>query len=106
MEPNRDMLMDIFRMTKENNQILHSMRRRALIGGILKFVIWTALIVAPIWFYMTYLNATVQNLLHTVDEMRNTGTQAQTQFSSLEKSWNDFESKLPAFMQGTTTKAK
>jgi hypothetical protein len=106
MEPNREMLADIFKMVKENNHMLHSMRRRALIGGLLKFVIWTILFVAPIWFYMTYLNASVQNMLHTVDQVRSTGNQAQTQLNSFADSLKELESKLPAFMQGSTTKAK
>jgi hypothetical protein len=106
MEPNREMLTDIFKMVKENNQILHAMRRRALLGGVLKFIIWTILLIAPIWFYMTYLNATVQNMLHTVDQMRSTGASAQTQLDSFVDTLKELESKLPAFMQGSTTKVK
>ena len=104
MDPNRDMLVDIFKMTKENNQILHGMRRRAMIGGLLKFVIWTALLLAPIWFYMTYLNASVQKMLATFNQLQTTGADAQAQISAFQKSIIDLEAKIPGFSHATSTK--
>jgi hypothetical protein len=103
MEPNRDMLVDIYKMVKENNHMLHSMRRRALIGGLLKFIIWTLLIVAPFWFYMTYLNTSVQQILSTFKQMQATGANAQSQLEAFQKSITDLENKIPGFPHATST---
>ena len=99
MDPNRQLIEETNRLVKDNNRMLHAMRRHALWGGIFKFIFWTAILVAPIWFYMTYLNATVEKMLHTIDAIQGTNTKAQAQLGNFEQTWKDLESKLPAFMQ-------
>ena len=98
MPPNAD-FQEIHRLVRENNRMLHAMRRNSFVGGILKFIIYAALLLAPLWFYMTYLNDTVQKMLRTVDQLQGTSVQAQTQLGSFEATWKQFESKLPGFMQ-------
>lgn len=100
------MMNAIFKMTKENNDLLHSMRRRAFLGGLLKFVIWTALLVAPIWFYMTYLNQSVQNVMQAVVQMQQTGTNVQANFTNLQNSLKQLESKIPGFSSASQTTTK
>jgi hypothetical protein len=80
------MLVDIFKMVKDNNHMLHTMRRHALIGGLLKFALWSALIIAPIWFYMTYLNANVQKMVTMYNQLQVTGADAQAQLQAFQKS--------------------
>ena len=72
--------------------MLHTMRRNAFWGGILKFILYALLLTAPIWFYLTYLNGAVQNLLQAVNKVEGTGQAAQSQFSGLEQAWQNFES--------------
>jgi hypothetical protein len=103
MEPNRDMLVDIFKMVKENNQMLHAMRRRAFVGGFLKVIILTTLIVTPIWFYMTYLDSTVQDILQTVQKMQDAGSSAQQQLNGIQSIWDNLQGKFPSFMSGSST---
>lgn len=43
---------ELKRLTEENNRILKAMRRDALIGSIVKTLIWVALIVASYYFTM------------------------------------------------------
>ncbi|MDP3645473.1 MAG: hypothetical protein Q8R25_00075 [bacterium] len=97
MDPNREMMNDIYKMTKENNQMLHGMRRRALIGGLLKFIIWTVLLLAPIWFYMAYLNDSVQKIMSTFSQVQATGASAQVQLDAFQKTIRDLQSKIPGF---------
>jgi len=103
MDPYQGQQQEIYRLVRENNQMLHKMRRHAFWGGIFKFIFWTAILIAPLWFYMTYLNATVEKMLRTVDQIQGTGAKAQAQIGSFESAWKQFESKLPSFWQGPTS---
>ena|ERR1700690_2277394 len=87
-------LQEMYRLTKENNRMLHAMRRSAFWGGLLKFILYAVLLVAPIWFYLTYINGTVQNLVQAIDKIEGTGQAAQTQFTGLEASWKQLEARF------------
>ena len=63
-------------------------------GGVFKIVFWAAILLAPIWFYMTYLDATVQRMLHTIEQIQGTGAKAQAQMSGFETMWKDFQAKF------------
>ncbi len=88
------MQQEMYRLTQENNRMLHKMRRNALWGGIFKFVIWGIILLAPIWFYMTYLSATVERMVKTVEQIQGTGAKAQAQMSGFETMWKDFQAKF------------
>lgn len=94
---------ETYRLAKENNRMLHKMRRHAFWGGIIKFVFWTAILLAPVWFYMTYLNATVERMLHTIDQLQGTSAKAQAQMGSFESMWKEFESKFSGFGPASST---
>ena len=87
-------LQELKRLTEDNNRMLHAMRRNAFWGGLIKFVIYAALLLAPIWFYMTYLDATVQRMLNTFNQVQGTGAKASAQFSDFENMWKEFQSKF------------
>jgi len=93
---------EMYRLTQENNRMLRAMRRSAFWGGIVKFILYALLLLAPIWFYMTYLNGAVQNLIQTMNRIEGTGEQAQSQFNGIEASWQQFEAKF-GFGSATTT---
>lgn len=99
----QQLLQETYRLARENNRMLHAMRRNAFWGGLLKFIIYAALLSAPIWFYMTYLNDSVQRMMRAIDSMQQTGVKAQEQISGFEEAWNNLQTKLPAFMRATTT---
>ena len=96
-------MQEMYRLTKDNNRMLRAMRRNAFWGGILKFFIYAALLAAPIWFYMSYLAPVVNSMLQTEQQLQGTSAKAQAQFGSLQASWQQFESKLPSFMQPATS---
>jgi hypothetical protein len=102
MEPanNDQLLREIYRLTRENNELMHRARRSAFFWGFVKFLIYAAFLLAPIWFYVTYLNGTVQQMLQAVDKIEGVNTQAQNQFQGLQVAWQQFEAR---FGTSTTT---
>src|SRR3989344_1236227 len=94
---------EIYRLRRENNKMLHSIRRNALWGGILKFVLYLLFLLGPIWFYMTYLNGSVQQMLKTMNQIQGTGVKAQEQLGAFQEAWKQFQEKLPAFMHAPTS---
>ena len=100
METNHDQTQEeVYRLVKENNKMLHGMRRRAFFGGIFKLVFWIALIVAPIWFYQTYLSPVVGSMLKSMNQLGYAGTNAQLQFKELQNILQKFQSQIPAVFQ-------
>ncbi len=87
-------LQEMLEMTRENNRMLHKMRRNAFWGGIIKFLIYAALLLAPIWFYMTYLNDTVQRMMNTINQMQGTSAKAQAQFGDFSAMWKEIQAKF------------
>ena len=90
---------ELLRLTRETNQMLHSMRRNAFLGGLFKFIIYAILFAAPIWFYMTYVSASVDNLLGAVNKLNGTGATVVTNVNGIEVQLKKLESYLPSFMQ-------
>lgn len=97
------MVQETYRLAKENNQMLHKMRRNAFWGGLFKFVFYLfVLVVAPLWLYSAYLQPLVQSMQQTMGQVQGTNAQVQAQFGSLQSAWKQFESKLPGFGSTTT----
>lgn len=101
MESNHDQTQEeIYRLVKENNHMLHSMRRSAFWGGVFKVIFWLAIIIAPIWFYSAYLAPVVQSFQQTINQVQGTGAKAQVQLDSfqdmLKRFSSQFKSDTPA----------
>ena len=94
MPPNQD-LQEILRLTKENNHMLHKMRRNALWGGILKFILYAVLFVAaPLWLYATYLGPMMEQVLDTYNQVQGTGAKAKAQFSGIQNVIDQFKNQF------------
>ena len=96
MDPMHDQQQEIYRLVKENNHMLHSMRRNALWGGIFKFIFWAIIFIAPLWFYMTYLAPVVQDMVKTVQQVQGTSAKAQAQFGSFQEMLKQLQQKFPS----------
>ena len=94
MEPTQNTQQEIYRLVKENNRMLHAMRRNAFWGGLIKFIIYAALLLAPIWLYLQYLAPVVNEALKTMQQIQGTGAKAQTQFGDFSTMLKEFQSKL------------
>ncbi len=99
----RTQVEQILKLTKENNRMLHSMRRNAWLGGIIKLLVWTGFIIIPLWFYMQYLAPMMGSLMQTLDQlqkMQGAGTQVQAQFSDLNATLGKLKEQFPQFFSG------
>jgi predicted PurR-regulated permease PerM len=104
MDPlNTEAIHEILKLTKENNQMLHAMRRHAFLAGLFKLIVYIILFAAPIWFYMTYVSDSVDNLINALNKVQGTTSAAQAKFNSVEAAIKDVQSRLPAFMQPSTS---
>jgi hypothetical protein len=57
----RDLLEENIELARENNKILKAMRRDALIGGLLKTIIWVVFLVVSIYFTIQYLDPLISS---------------------------------------------
>ena len=78
-----DKMDELLRLTKENNRMLHSMRRNAWLGGIFKLVMWVVLFIVPLWLYLQYVAPMMAGMLETYQQLQGTSAQAQTQFGQM-----------------------
>lgn len=89
-------MQEMYRMTRENNRMLHSMRRNAFLGGIIKILVYGALVLVPLWFYYQYFGPVLEQMLHTMQQIQGTSTQAQSQFGQFQDMWQKFEQQFKA----------
>jgi predicted PurR-regulated permease PerM len=96
---------DIERLVRENNKMLHSMRRNAFLGGIFKICLYLAFLLVPLWFYATYISGTVDNLVSTMNKVQGMNPQAQAQFSALQDLLKRVQANVPDFLKSATSSA-
>lgn len=97
MEVNDQTLTELVRLTRDNNRILHKMRRNAFWGGLIKLIIYGLIfIAAPLWIYATYLAPITEQLLDTYSQVQGTGAQAQAQISQLQDLFDKFKIQFPS----------
>ncbi len=94
-----DKLAEILRLTKENNRMLHKMRRNAFLGSILKFIVWAAFVIIPLWLYMQYLAPVMTSMIETMNQVQGTGAKAQAQFGDLNASLQKLQAQFPQYFQ-------
>lgn len=94
---------EIYKLVRENNKMLHAMRRHAMWGGVFKFLIYALFLLGPLWFYMTYINGTVQQLLKTVNQVQEVGSEAQAQVGGFGEQLKQFGAKISALLRSPTS---
>lgn len=88
------LLRETHRLVEENNKLLRKMRRSALVHTIVWFIIYAAIIAAPIWFYVTYLDGAMQKVLETYDSLQGGGSQVSQQYEGLQDAIGDLRARL------------
>lgn len=83
---------EILRLTKENNKMLHSMRRNAFWGGLFRFVMWIGFIIIPLWLYMQYVAPMMADMLEMYENLQGTSASAQAQFGQMSQYLEQFKS--------------
>jgi hypothetical protein len=94
--PEGGKLEEIYRLTKENNKMLHTMRRNAFLHGLVKFLMYAAIILIAGWFYLNYIAPVMIQMLETLNKIQGASSQAQGQLSQ----WTSQLEKLKAFIPG------
>lgn len=95
----RTQLEQVLRLAKDNNRMLHAMRRSAWLGGILKLVLWAAFIIVPFWLYMQYLAPVMTSAMQTMQQIQGTGAKAQAQFGDLNAAMQKLQEQFPQYFQ-------
>ena len=97
MDPNQQRMEELLRLTKENNRMLHSMRRHAFWGGLIKILLYAGLfVILPFWLYMTYLAPVLESTMETMNQIQGTGAKAQAQFGSFQDMLKQLQDKIPS----------
>jgi hypothetical protein len=89
-----EMLKETYRLTLENNRMLRAMRRSAFWGGVIRFVIYAALLIVPLWFYLTYLAPIMRDMLEMYSQVQGTGARASAQFSDFQNMLKQYQELL------------
>mgnify|MGYP003393357634 CR=1 FL=1 len=92
IEYEQDKLDEILRISKENNRMLHAMRRNAWLGSIFKLVMWAAFVIIPLWLYMQYLAPIMQSMLESYQQVQGTSAKAQAQLGQMNEYLKQFQS--------------
>ena len=91
-----DKLEEILRLTRENNRMLHGMRRNAFLGSIFKVVMWVAFVIIPLWLYMQYVAPMMAGMMQTYEQIQGTNAKAQAQFGQM----NDYLERFKSMYGG------
>lgn len=94
-------LQEIYRLTKENNQMLRAMRSHARWHLIYRLLMFVAIVAALIWFYLNFIGPSLQQMLDALNKIQGASTQAHDQLSSFTNSLE----KLRSFIPGGSTAA-
>ena len=100
LNPEQGQQQEIYRLVRENNKMLHSMRRNAFWGGIIKFTLYAVLfVILPWWLYSIYLAPTLEAAMQTVDQIQGTGAKAEAQFGNFQEMLQQLQAKFPSLSQ-------
>lgn len=87
-----DQMEEVLRLARDNNRLLRSMRRSSLLGAIMKTILWIALIVLPLWFYVQYIAPVMESMIQTYNQIQGTSAEAQAQFGQMSDYLKQFQS--------------
>ncbi len=91
MDPDRQKLDEIYRLERENNKLLHGMRRNARWGFLFRILLALLALGVPIWLYFTYLAPVVEQLETTVSTITGRKVQLENQFSGFTEMLKKFQ---------------
>ncbi len=95
-------LKEIYRLTKENNKMLHSLKRHAFWGGMFKLLLYALALGVPVWLYFTYVAPVVKQVEATVTS----ATGKKTELEGLFAEWMQFLEQAKDRMQGASSSAQ
>jgi len=90
-EPSHEeLLQETFKLARDNNRMLHAMRRNAFFRGILKLAIYAFFVGVSLWFFSTYIYPMLNTAMSTLNDVQGqmqkvqgAGAQMNAQFADL-----------------------
>ncbi len=103
-DPTHDQLLqETYKLARDNNRMLHAMRRDAFIGGIIKLLMYAVAVGVPIWFFVTYALPIVNSATNTLNQVqgqiqsaKDAGMQMSAPLQGLEDLMNQVKN-IPGF---------
>ncbi len=95
-----DKLDELLRLTRDNNRMLHAMRRSAFLGSLIKFAFYTAIIAFSVWSYLQFVAPMLQQTLQMMQQVQGTGAQAQAQLSGFQDTLKKLQDMVPSLPTG------
>lgn len=92
---NNEQLQELLQLTRDNNRMLHAMRRNAFIGGTIKLALYAAMLILPFIIYTMYLAPIVADMQRVMNQVQGTGTQAQAQMQGLQDALKGLQQYIP-----------
>jgi len=81
-------LNEMFEMVRQNNAMLRTMRRNAMVGSIIKFVFWILLLVVVPYYVWQYFQPYLEEIQNTYQSVH--GTQQSFADSGIAKFFEQF----------------
>ncbi len=93
---------DLYRMVQDNNRMLHSMRRSAFVGGIIKMVWWVVLLVVLPYLTWLYIQPYLTSVLEQYQNIQGQGAALQGQAVELQKQLDSLggANRISEFLKG------
>jgi len=93
--PERGYLKEIYELTKDNNRMLHRMRRSSLFWGFIKFIWWAfVILILPAGLYYYYLAPQIARLQNAYQGAQDTAVNVQNLPEDLKKQFQEFMAKF------------
>ena len=73
-------LQELYRLERENNRMLRSLKRRSFWGGVFRIALFVIALGVPIWLYFTYLAPIFEQMNQVLEGATGTRVQIQGQF--------------------------
>ena len=95
-------LEEIYRLAKENNQMLRAMRRNARFHAIFKMLFYILIAVVAVWMYVHYLLPLLEQALKALSQVQGASSQAQSQIADWQHMIDSFRDKIPGLSSTST----
>lgn len=98
MDMNKDdLLEETYRLARDNNRMLHAMRRNAFLSGLVRVIFWVAIVGFTVWSYMQFVDPVLQSVVRASAQIQAVGGSAGAQISDLQNAINSIKGVIPGF---------
>lgn len=100
MESESELVRRTYELAKDNNRMLHAMRRNAFFSGVFRLILWVVAVGVPLYLYFVYFQPVVEQLMQSIGAMKAAGASAGAQagqFSAQLSNLQELLQKLPGF---------